>query len=222
MSKYSQNDDDSGWTQVGCRTKRKTRQKNNQSSWKDHAKSLSAQKETDKDIAPVKEFHQLNDTWILWFHDTKGNDWTINGYEKLFEFDTVEDFWILYNSLVRNKSDITSGMYYLMRHGYPPIWDDPKNVNGGGWTFKIDKRNVPQFWEDISCFCIGESICDDSENVVGLSVSPKIRFATVRVWTSDKDQSKDKFSAVYEHTKNSNIVIDFEHARFTPNSGAAT
>lgn len=221
MSKYSNSPSattSNGWVEVSKKSKKKSYKVTSCRSWKDHAKSLSEKKNPDIVSTKVNNVHPLNDTWVLWYHDTKESDWTINGYEKLFEFDTVEDFWILYNSLV----DITSNMYYLMRKGYPPIWDDPKNKEGSGWTFKVDKRNLTKFWEDMSCFCVGETICSQSENIIGLSISPKIRFATVRVWTSDRDESIDKFENVSQYTSNSSIVIDFNYARFTANSSAAT
>jgi hypothetical protein len=161
--------------------------------------------------------HLLNDTWVLWFHDMKNQDWTMKGYEKIFSFNTVEDFWILYNSI----TEFTNGMYYLMREGYPPMWDHEKNIDGGAWTFKVDKRNLNKFWEDLSCYCIGETIHKGPSTVVGLSISPKIRFATVRVWTSNTDQKVSLFSEICQKTKNDSVVIDFNEARFTINREAS-
>ena len=161
--------------------------------------------------------HLLYYTWVLWFHDMKNHDWSLEGYEKLFAFNTVEDFWILYN----NINELTDGMYYLMREGYPPIWDHEKNIAGGAWTFKVDKRNLNKFWEDLSCYCVGETICADSNDVVGISISPKIRFATVRVWTSNTNQKATIFDEISRKTTNNSVVIDFNGARFTKNKEAS-
>ena len=158
----------------------------------------------------------LNDTWVLWYHDMKNPDWTVKGYEQLFEFNTVEDFWILYN----NITDLTNGMYYLMRKDVPPIWDDPKNINGGAWTFKVDKRDLNKVWEDLSCYCVGETICKRPETIVGLSISPKIRYATVRVWTTDTEQSVGHFDTLTKESQSAS-VINFSEARFTPNKQAS-
>ncbi len=164
----------------------------------------------------IKKFHPLNDQWVLWFHDMKNSNWTINGYEQIFQFDTIEDFWILYNGI----NDFTNGMYYLMRLGYPPIWDHEKNINGGAWTFKVDKRNLNKFWEELSCYCIGETICDESNSIVGISISPKIRFATVRVWTNNTTHSVNLFKNISQKTQNNSIAINFTEARFTINKEA--
>lgn len=174
-------------------------------------------------IAPSKkeiicENHPLNNIWILWFHSTNSNDWTINGYEQLLTIETVEDFWILIN----NVSDFSNGMYYLMRKGYPPLWDDAKNIHGGAWTFKVEKRQLNPFWEELSCYCLGETICEQSNNIVGLSISPKIRFATVRLWTSNTNQKADAFKHILTATQKNSVVIDFKQARFAANKDQAT
>ena len=161
--------------------------------------------------------HQLNDTWVLWYHDLKSSDWSELAYDKLFSFNTVEDFWILYN----NINDLTNGMYYLMRNGIPPMWEHEKNINGGAWTFKIDKRNLNNFWKDLSCYCVGETVCSQPQNIVGLSISPKIRYATVRVWTSDKHQNVSLFKKIAEESDKGSVKIDFNEARFTANKEAS-
>lgn len=178
--------------------------------------AVQKQSEKEVDTGP----HALTDSWDLWFYDMakmKDASWSACENEKLFSFSTVEDFWILYNNL----TDLTNGMYYLMRVGYPPIWDDPSNINGGGWTFKIDKRNLAAFWKDLSCYCVGESLCAQSENIVGLSISPKVRNVTVRVWTKNTAQTCDLYDKLAKDTETSSVVINFRRdARFTSNAEA--
>ena len=79
--------------------------------------------------------HPLNNKWVLWYHDG-GNDWTINAYEKKGEFDSVEDFWKLYNNL----STVANNFFFLMKEGHAPIWETPENKDGGIWTYKIPKE----------------------------------------------------------------------------------
>ena len=87
--------------------------------------------------------HPLNDTWVCWFHDVNNDSWQMDSFIQLLEFNTAEDFWILQNNL----TNINNGMYFLMRRGFPPIWDHELNRNGGGWTFKVDKKNSNEFWQ---------------------------------------------------------------------------
>jgi len=111
-------------------------------------------------------------------------------------------------------------MFYLMRQGYPPIWDHEKNINGGGWTFKIDKKLSFDFWEKLACYCIGETITQNPDNIIGVSISPKIRFVTIRLWTKDKIGNIPQFNKIKDETAHESIVIDFNQARFTANTDA--
>jgi hypothetical protein len=107
-----------------------------------------------------------------------------------------------------------------MRQGYPPIWDHEKNAEGGGWTFKIDKKYANEFWEKLSCFCVGEKASTRPENVIGVSISPKIRFVTIRLWTATNEKNAAEFDYIKTQTENDSMVINLENARFTPNREA--
>jgi len=161
--------------------------------------------------------HPLNDKWICLFHDVNNENWNISSYQQLIILDTIEDFLILCN----NIKNINNGMYYLMRQGFPPIWDHEKNIDGGGWTFRVDKKLAHEFWEKLACYCIGETICKDPENIIGISISPKVRFVTIRIWTKNCEKNATEFSNIKKETENESIAINFENARFTPNREAS-
>ena len=49
----------------------------------------------------------------------------------MINFDTVEDFWSLYNHIeVASKLQIGSD-YSLFKKGIKPMWEDPHNKDGG-------------------------------------------------------------------------------------------
>jgi len=162
------------------------------------------------------QIHPLNDTWVCWFHNLNSDEWSLESYQKVFTFKTVEDFWILSNNL----NNINNGMYYIMRENYPPIWDHEMNIEGGGWTFKIDKKFAQEFWVKLSCYCVGEVLSKNTSNIVGISLSPKIRFVTVRIWTKDTSKNPAEFNNIKIETENDSIPINFANARFTPNREA--
>ena len=35
----------------------------------------------------------LKNKWVLWYHNLSNSDWSINGYNKIYDIETVEDFW---------------------------------------------------------------------------------------------------------------------------------
>lgn len=166
--------------------------------------------------ANATQIHLLNDTWVCWFHNLNSDEWSLESYQKVFTFKTVEDFWILSNNL----NNINNGMYYIMRENYPPIWDHEMNIEGGGWTFKIDKKFAQEFWIKLSCYCVGEVLSNNTSNIVGISLSPKIRFVTVRIWTKNTSKNPAEFNNIKIETENDSLPINFANARFTPNREA--
>ena len=121
----------------------------------------------------------LQDSWILWFHNLQSKDWTINGYEKVGEIKTIEDFWVLYNNV-----DFTIGMYFIMRSKYIPIWDDPCNINSSSFTNRYTINDSHYHFTMMSALLIGENL---NPLITGLSVSPKTKNAVIRIWISDNN-----------------------------------
>lgn len=139
--------------------------------------------------------HPLNTNWVLWFHNPEDNDWSLESYVKVATINSFEIFWQLYNNL--NKGNIENGMFFLMREGINPLWEDSKNVNGGCWSFKIFKKNIYDSWIDVSINLVNETLTkelDNSDTITGISLSPKKAFCIVKVWNNDK-------------TKNSNSIL---------------
>lgn len=148
------------------------------------------QTSSEKEISRV---HKLQNTWVLWYHDGK-SDWTMDCYQKIHEFDTVEGFWQLYN----NIPSIVNSMFFLMKKGHPPIWDVPQNIRGGSWLYKFPKKIADSYWLRFSCYLIGETIMEDTTNIIGISISPKVYNVTIRVWNCNSEVCQDlKFNEKY-------------------------
>ena len=37
--------------------------------------------------------HGLNSTWVIWYHNPSDNNWDTSSYVKLYEIETLEDFF---------------------------------------------------------------------------------------------------------------------------------
>ena len=121
--------------------------------------------------------NRLNSRWILWFHNNTNNDWTIKGYEKLVEIETIEEFWTVFNTI----KDFTNGMFFLMREGCLPIWESyRKKIHF--IKYRADRRSYLERWTTLAKGCIGETITNEPENVVGLSISLKFKSLIIKVW----------------------------------------
>ena len=125
-----------------------------------------------------KQIHQLKETWTLWYHSSDGSDWTINGYEELVDLTSLEEFWLIYNRI----RDFTGGMFFLMRKGYLPIWENyQKPVHF--FKYITVKTNYINDWLNLCLSVIGETVCEASDQVFGVSISPKVRNLIIRLWT---------------------------------------
>jgi len=123
----------------------------------------------------------LHDIWTLYWHPRSCQDWSLESYSRKAELRTVPDFWKLYN----NFRTVAHDMFFLMRQGHPPLWEDAKNIKGGALSFKIHNKEVDNFWLVASMLLVGESICQCPEELTGISVSPKLQNPTIRVWFRD-------------------------------------
>ena len=130
------------------------------------------------------EKHNLYDKWVLWAHLPHNTDWSLKSYIKIYEVDTANKVIALNNSLPDQM--IKNCMLFFMRNGIKPMWEDPKNINGGCWSFKITKGIMKQYWTELSIFLLGENIMSDFKNINGLSISPKKSFCIIKIWNCDK------------------------------------
>jgi hypothetical protein len=139
-----------------------------------------------------KVIHELNSIWTLYYHDKFLNDWSEKSYMKIADFNSIEDFWKIYNCL----PEPTETMLFLMRENIKPIWEDPRNKEGGSYSYRINNDVLQQVWTDVSCALIGEGLHKNSEEgleITGISISPKFRTTTLRVWVSDLEVESEEF-----------------------------
>ena len=138
--------------------------------------------------SPVKcseNKHKLSDKWVLWAHLPHNTDWSLKSYIKITEVETVERVIALVNSLPDQM--IKNCMLFFMRKGILPMWEDPKNCDGGCFSFKITNKSIPKVWKNISYMLTGESLTNNKEllkTLNGITVSPKKSFCIMKIWTS--------------------------------------
>lgn len=133
---------------------------------------------------------KLNSTWVLWYHNANDKNWDLNSYKNLNEFNTIEDFWKLINTINKYYNNYNNDMLFLMRkkeNNYIyPMWEDKNNKNGGYFSFKINKNSLNHIWLDTIINLISENITNDTElneNIVnGVSISPKKNNCILKIW----------------------------------------
>ena len=64
-------------------------------------------------------------------------------------FDTVEDFWALYQHFNRPSNLEDNTYLYLFQDTIKPVWEDDANLNGGTFVLRFDKGKSDKVWEDM-------------------------------------------------------------------------
>ncbi len=131
----------------------------------------------------------LSNKWNIWYHHEKDN-WELSGYKNIYEINTICDFWKLYNNWNKLKG-INAKHYFLMKNNITPLWEDPENINGGCWSFKVSDTDAENLWTELSCYIVCNQLIEDSNDIIGLSICLKKNNNTVvKIWnTNSKNNS---------------------------------
>lgn len=97
--------------------------------------------------------HPLQNEWTLWYLEMDRSKSWEDMLNEITSFDTVEDFWSLYNH-IRFASDLKQGNdYSLFKKNIRPMWEDDANKHGGRWVISLtrsQRRNeLDTLWLDI-------------------------------------------------------------------------
>jgi hypothetical protein len=125
----------------------------------------------------------LSTPWVLWFHPIDGEAYDLASFERLSDIRTVGDYLTTIGSI----KNYTSGMFYLMREGIPPMWEHEANAQGGYWSYRIPKARANGTWTDFCSAAVGNVLTrslEDMQWINGISISPKINNAIIKIWTS--------------------------------------
>jgi hypothetical protein len=127
--------------------------------------------------------HTLSDKWTLWAHLPHDTDWSINSYKNIYTITTVEEAIAITETLPDIL--VKNCMLFLMREGIKPTWEDPKNRNGGCFSYKITNKNVYETWKEITYVLLGDTMSANPSfvaNVTGITISPKKNFCIIKIW----------------------------------------
>tara|TARA_Y100000816_G_C26087660_1_gene574203 strand:+ start:220 stop:699 length:480 start_codon:yes stop_codon:yes gene_type:complete len=127
--------------------------------------------------------HDLNENWILYIHYPNDLSWDISSYKKIIDICTIESAIEIFNLIsldLYNKC-----MFFLMRSNIKPVWEDPENIDGGAFSFKIDNKISKKIWKNICYQAIGETLinCKEGNYITGITLSPKKNFGILKIWT---------------------------------------
>jgi len=146
--------------------------------------------------------HPLQNEWDFWYFKPNKNKqiWQDN-LLKIHSFNTVEDFWALYNHIELPSRLQFGSDYNLFKSGIIPAWEHERNKNGGRLVILFRKQQIKdghlrelkmledKIWLE-TCLClIGETFGPESDKICGLVFNARQKLDRISIWTSDwKDQ----------------------------------
>jgi len=141
-------------------------------------------------LTPAK--HPLENRWSMWyFKNDKQKDWKDN-HKIISSCDTIEDFWALFNHL-KPPSGLQAGCdYSFFKEGIEPMWEDPRNVEGGRWLINLQRpqRNcdLDKYWMEALMCLIGEIFDPYADEICGAVVNIRPKGDKLAIWTGDAEK----------------------------------
>ncbi|GFQ02591.1 eukaryotic translation initiation factor isoform 4e-2 [Phtheirospermum japonicum] len=135
-----------------------------------------------------KQPHNLQRKWTFWYDNQskpkQGAAWGTS-LRQVYTFDTVEEFWCLYDQIFRPSKFPANADFHLFRSGVEPKWEDPECANGGKWTVTSSKKtNLDEMWLETLMALIGEQF-DEADEICGVVASVRQRQDKVSLWTKN-------------------------------------
>ena len=134
----------------------------------------------------MSEVKKLENKFVFWYHiiDTSSGQDYKTQIKKLAQFDTLEDFWAIFQYL-KKPDDIKQPIeFQLFREGIAPMWEDEKNKNGGKIALKLRKDYSNLVWEELIFAFIGGYFAKEiKDEINGLVINCKKDFNTLQIWT---------------------------------------
>ena len=139
-----------------------------------------------KETSSMETFHNLHNSWTLWAHLPHNTDWGITSYIPIFTFTTIEETLAVTETLP--SALVENCMLFIMKKGIKPTWEDPRNRNGGCFSYKVPNKNVYKVWKDLTYVVVGETISKNANFVscvTGITISPKKNFCIIKIWMTN-------------------------------------
>jgi hypothetical protein len=128
--------------------------------------------------------HNLHGKWDLYYHLPHDKKWDLDSYTIVMNsIDTAEKVILLNETFAENV--VKNCMLFVMRSGITPMWEDPKNRNGGCFSYKVANKQVHEVWKTLFYLLCGETLCVDSihsKHINGITISPKKNFCIIKIW----------------------------------------
>ena len=128
--------------------------------------------------------------------------------KKIADFDTIEDFWSIFQHLRKPDSCIPGIEYFMFKEPIKPLWEDENNKNGGRFSIKLKHGYTTIIWEEMIFALIGGILPKEMKDQInGIVVTSRKEFNTLQIWFKNYD---DKITEDLEQCIRDLLVIPSE------------
>ncbi|CAJ0562407.1 unnamed protein product, partial [Mesorhabditis spiculigera] len=176
-------------------------------------------------VPPVPMGHPLTYRWVFYhMMFDRERSWE-ECLMPVATFDTVEDFWRIYNHIQKPSSLHPGSDYYIFKEGIRPMWEDPRNINGGRWLLNVEQGsekecNVDFYWLETLMLMLGEQFESYGSYVCGAVVNVRSKGDKVSLWTFDamRDDANLKIGRIMQSTLQLNDRQRMKYEKHTDTS----
>lgn len=123
----------------------------------------------------------IPEKWVLWYHSINDTQWGKETYKNIYTISSLYDYQYIID--VYKQDHYQNGMFFCMKEGIFPNWEDPDNREGGCLSFKISSKYVLKEWNELLLKCItGHTLSSNNIEINGISISPKKEFNIIKIW----------------------------------------
>ncbi|KAL8923885.1 MAG: hypothetical protein Q9208_004321 [Pyrenodesmia sp. 3 TL-2023] len=97
---------------------------------------------------------------------------------------TIKTFWEVVNQFPLANLKMKDSVHFFKR-GVRPVWEDPRNVEGGAWTFRVGKSVSAEFWVEVLLLAVGEQFSEvlgKGDDLCGISLSRRFNSDLITIW----------------------------------------
>ena len=96
----------------------------------------------------------LQYTWTIWFDkNNNSTDYESRLYVLQDDVDNIGLFYQVYNNYPWDRIAMRDSVH-IFRKGIKPMWEDPFNVQGGCWRFRVPKGKAQEFFHEVAILCL--------------------------------------------------------------------
>ena len=133
----------------------------------------------------MSEPKKLSNKFVFWYHinEISADQEYESQIKKLAEFETLEDFWAIFQYLKKPDDCKQAIEFQLFKSPIKPMWEDENNKDGGKIALKLRKEYSNLVWEELVFAFIGGYFAKEiKDEINGLVINCKKDFNTLQIW----------------------------------------